>query len=371
MKTNLINCTSTSRLILTASAAALCAFTVLTARVHASTLAYTVTDLGNLGVAGAWALGVNDSGLATGYAFTPGFATHAVQFGGVGDLGSLSGSNSYGYGINASGQIAGWSYLSGLSNPHAVRWTGTTLEDLGTLGGSQSRGYGVNASGQVAGASVTTGDIFSHAVRWTGTTPEDLGTPLDASTSGAFGINASGQVAGFSGGYAIRWTGTTPTLLNSLGGNSNGGYAINASGQVAGYSQDSLGGNHAVVWTGSTPTDLGAADPGGFGINDSGDVVFTANAVPMLYTGGTTYDLFSLLVPGSGVTGLGFGDGSGFVGNDINNLGQIAAVASYGGGQPHAVLLTPVATPEPASAVLLLGGATALLTRRRRTPACV
>lgn len=233
MKTNLINSTSTSRLILTATIAAPCAFTILSARVHASALAYTVTDLGNLGVAGALALGVNDSGQVAGYAFTPGFATHAVQFAGVGDLGSFNGFNSYGYGINASGQVAGVAQ-----------------------------------------------NIF--------------------------------------GGYdAVRWTGTTPTILGSLGGTSTG-YGINASGQVVGYSQDTLGGYHAVVWTGTTPTDLGTANPSsGFGINDSGDVIGTDGTTAFLYTGGTRYDLFSLLVPGSGVTSIGFGDGGGRFGNGI------------------------------------------------------
>jgi len=128
-----------TKLLVSASAAVLCTFTLLPNRIYASPPAYNVTQL------------------RLGNPINP----------------------SYGYGINDSGQVAGYSYLAdNYQGPHAVRWTGTVPEDLGTLGGTSSYGYGINASGQVAGwsASSTTGDGAYHAVRWTGTTPEDLGT---------------------------------------------------------------------------------------------------------------------------------------------------------------------------------------------------
>ena len=79
-----------------------------------------------------------------------------------------------------------------------------------------------------------------------------------------------------------------------------------------------------------------------------------------LYTGGTMYDLNTLILPGSGVSNIQvLQNGT----NSINDLGQIAAFGVVG-GQTRALRLTP--TPEPASAALLLGGAALLGLRRRR-----
>lgn len=374
---------SPSRLILTISTAALYAFTFHPTISLASPPQYTITDLGTLGGSFSYGVSVNASGQVAAYSLTTNNNTnHAARGtnGSLTDLGTLNpsdpGTLSKGLGINASGQVAGFSYLAGISIQHAVRWTGITAEDLGTLGGSQSKGYGINASGQVAGFSLLTGDVTQHATVWTGTTATDLGAPVGGG-SGAFGINDFGQVAGFSGGQAVRWTGTTPTILGTLptGNGSGTGYGINAAGQVVGTSSyrwtegDNNFHQHAVIWNGTTPTEIDSgrgSDSTAYAINSLGDVIGVIGASSFLYTGGTMYDLFSLLVPGSGATAVGFGDADGFVGSAINDFGQIAGTASYG-GVAHAVLLTP--TPEPASALLLLGGAATFLARRRRNAA--
>ena len=360
------------------AATALCAFTLPPTSAHAAALSYTVTDLGTLGGFGSSAYGINASGQVSGVSdvtITGSIIYHAVRWTGTTptDLGSLNGgTNSQGNCINASGQIAGYFNGNGANAAPAARWTGTTGEILGnTLGGTYSNAYGINASGQVTGYSYSPGNNITHAVVWTGTTQTVLGTfgtpgIFDDSSSIGYGMNDAGQVGGWANDTrrsrevqrAVRWTGTTPTDLGP-----GLGYGINASGQVVG-----SGGGHAVVWTGTTPTDLGTLGGGGsvgYGINDYGDVIgmsyISDNATQdaFLYTGGTMYDLNSLLLPDSGVSNLVISKG----GNGINNLGQIVATGTVG-GQPHALRLTP--TPEPASVALLVVGATLLAARRLR-----
>jgi probable HAF family extracellular repeat protein len=94
-----------------------------------------------------------------------------------------------------------------------------------------------------------------------------------------------------------------------------------------------------------------------YGINASGQVVgmsgTTGNASwnPFFYTEGTTHDLNDLIVSNPGVTNIRILPGS----NCINDSGEIAASGTYG-GQQVALVLTPGAVPEPATAVLLVCG---------------
>ena len=169
----------------------------------------------------------------------------------------------------------------------------------------------------------------------------------------------------------MRWTGLAIQDLGTLGGQNSIGFGINASGQVVGEADTGLfylgATNHdAVVWTGTTPTDLGTLGGSrstGAGINVFGDVVgmsFTLGEAAnhaFVYTGGTMYDLSTLIQPGSGVIGL--------QATAINDSGQIAGFGTIS-GQRRALRLDPVATPEPASALLLFGGGSLLALRRRR-----
>lgn len=213
----------------------------------------------------------------------------------------------------------------------AVRWNGTTPTVLDDLGGPFAGAESINDSGEVAGWSRTAGDTGTHAVRWNGTTAIDLGA-LGGDDSRGLEINASGTIVGYAnvgpGGYfrPVLWNGTIPTVLGTLGGDSASAYGINSAGDVIGNS-------------GITPG----------GINEAG----------FIYTGGTMYNLLSLIEPGTGITNLQVGTG----GNCINDSGQIAAFARTNSSR-YVVLLTP--TPEPSSAVLGIFGAVALALRRRR-----
>jgi probable HAF family extracellular repeat protein len=342
--------------LLAVTAIAFCVLILLPSRVHANAIAYSVTDLG-LGEA----FGINSSGQVSGSS-----GGDAVLWTGTTPtiLNSVSATTSQGNGINTSGQVAGYFHTSGVNASPAARWTGATQEILvNSLGGTYSEAYGINASGQVAGYSYLANNSVRHAVRWTGTTQTDLGT-LGGTNSIGYGINDSGQVAGWANNTqgqqrAVRWTGNTPTDLG-LGL----AYGINLSGQVVGTG----GVGRAMVWTGTTPTDLGTlggSTSRGLAINDSGDVVgmsyITGNIAQhaFLYTEGRMFDLFTLLVPGSGVTNLTID----FQGNAINNSGQIAATGTIN-GQQRALRLDLVVVPEPSSILLL--ASTALLAGVRR-----
>lgn len=376
---------------LLAACTALCAFTLLPARIHANAIAYSVTVLDGLGGSfGSSADSINASGQVAGSSYIlDNTVTHAVRWtgttttdlGSVVPFGGIYGSDAVG--INASGQVAGSYKTANGGATYGGLWSGATPATLNGIGSLNvniyASGNAINTSGQVAGVSMmtTNGGVsnFYRAVLWTGATPTNLGTlgGIYSYNSYGYGINDSGQVAGYSTGdgtsHAVRWTGTTPTDLGTLGGGVSEAFGINVTGQVAGGAQTTGNAFHAVRWTGTAAEDLGTlggSTSEGFGINASGDVVGISNIAgnaashAFLYTGGTMYDLFTLLLLGSGVSDLSINSAG-----TINDSGQIAATGTIN-GQRHALRLDPVAAPEPSSALLLIGSAGLFLLRRRR-----
>src|SRR5262249_54415541 len=136
------------------------------------------------------------------------------------DLGTLpGGEESRAFGINAAGQIVGDSALSGITNRHAVLYSGGTVVDLGALANGESFAKGINSAGVVVGLS----DVASggrHGFIYRGGKMIDLNTlvPAGVVIKNAVAINSAGQIAATgtvdgSNDHALL---LTPKLLNRI-----------------------------------------------------------------------------------------------------------------------------------------------------------
>ena len=212
----------------------------------------------------------------------------------VSDLGSLGGTYSIGLGVNNSGLVSGFSHLVGNASEHAIVGQALSLpQDLDSLGGSYSQAYSINNLGEVVGSAAVVGDTVYHAFQWNGGAApplaalKDLKALVASGNSRAFSINDKGQATGFSSTsvgteHAVLWQNTgVITDLGTLDGTGNShGNVINAIGEVAGFS--SLTGNkatHAVLWSNGTKKDLGTlggSHSAAYGLNTLGEVAGSA-----------------------------------------------------------------------------------------------
>jgi len=212
----------------------------------------------------------------------------------VSDLGSLGGMYSIGLGVNNSGLVSGFSHLVGNVSEHAIVGQALSLpQDLDSLGGSYSQAYSINNLGQVVGSATLLGDTVYHAFLWNGGAApplaalKDLKALVASGNSRAFSINDRGQATGFSSTsvgteHAVIWQNNgVITDLGTLDGTGNSyGNVINATGDVAGFS--SLTGNkatHAVLWSNGTKKDLGTlggSHSAAYGLNTLGEVAGSA-----------------------------------------------------------------------------------------------
>jgi probable HAF family extracellular repeat protein len=160
-----------------------------------------------------WASGgsgaaINDAGQIAGTGEHLGVGPRAFLYDGtLHDLGTLGGAVTYAVGISASGLVTGTATTTS-GELHAFLYDGT-MHDLGTLYGMQSHGHGVNASGQVTGTVNDSSRPYGyHAFLYTsGSGMVDLNTLIDPLSgwelrSGA-AINDAGQITGTGniGGY--------------------------------------------------------------------------------------------------------------------------------------------------------------------------
>lgn len=202
----------------------------------------------------------------------------------------------------------------------------------------------------------------------------------------AFGINNSGQIVGFfydagNRTHGFLDTGGSFTTIDAPGAIDTYAYGINDSGQIVGSFDDALG-SHGFVDTGGSFTTV-PGDP--TGINNSGQIVgsfgldtggsFTAINVP----GSNSTSASGINNSGQIVGSFNFPSGQGFLymggsfttidvpgfcctfAEGINDNGQIVGWVGYPASPEMAFVATPVATPEPASWLMLAAGLVGLL----------
>ena len=339
----------------------------IVAHACASDIRYTVTDLGVIGSGPeSFPTAMNNLGEVVGYADTYTNYAHAFLWNGSGpliNLGSFGGDSSLSVAtaINDQGMVVGYSDSSGAGNDtRGFLYTGNgPMKDLGTLGGPDTQACDINNSGQIVGVSQLPNGTYD------GFLYSGHGPMVDLGPYRAILINNAGQIAAVTGPagsiQAYMSSGGTGSWvpIGSLGGPETCVYGMNNLGAVVGFSTTSASGAYnAFVYSGGTMTDLGTF--GGLvscanSVNDQGVVVGYADypggqldgRAFIYYGSGSIEDLNNLIDPSSGWT-IDVADA-------INDRGQIAAEGYYqGSGDAHAVLLTPIAEPEPSTLWLLV-----------------
>jgi probable HAF family extracellular repeat protein len=155
-----------------------------------------LSDLGNFGGKDSYATAINDAGALTGSILLGSDEQHAFlyQDGITLDLGA----GTAGYGINAHGDVVGTRQSA--DGATAFVYSAGKLTELGNLGtGKDGIAVGINDDGTVAGDSSTGPGASRHPFLYRDGIMRDLGALGDHAVNGVAAINNAGQIAGYSG----------------------------------------------------------------------------------------------------------------------------------------------------------------------------
>ncbi|MDB5746459.1 MAG: hypothetical protein JWP72_1307 [Massilia sp.] len=246
----------------------------------------------------------------------------------VHDIGTLGGAESFALGVNDLGQVTGYAMVNAANNFHAFLWSrSTAVTDLGAFGPApgESLAYDINNKGQAVGYSIRNGQ--GRPVLWSRKAGMlDLGTLPGAGGGEAVAINDAGQVAGNSG-QAFLWTRSNGTGSGMAGlGAGTRAIVMNAAGQVGGAALNA--GGFAVSWawtpgTGGTSIGEGGLNSQVRDINDKGLAVgidtATGSDIGYVWTRETGVQYFPDLAGGRNASPFA-----------VNNRGQVVGATSTG-----------------------------------------
>lgn len=298
------------------------------------------TNYGTFGGGSSYALGINDQGIAVGYAETlDGNRKAAVYTNSVSQI-TIDSPSSYATDINNDGVIVGHYNLN--SAPHFHRGfyiDESGFHDIGTLGGTNTFVRAINNNNQIVGQSDRRSGFFDFGTAFLYENGEmkSLGTLENGAISLANDVNDHGiavglaTLAGHSYGKAVIFKDGDVVNLGNLTNNiyhSSVANGINNLNQVVGTSEYFSTLNHAFIW--------------------ENDVL---------------YDLNQFLLPDAGWTLISA--------HDINDNGLIVGIgARHGVTGFRGFLLNPLQeneapspVPEPSTLILFGLGLIAIMSR--------
>jgi probable HAF family extracellular repeat protein len=322
------------------------ALLIVATAAHASSL-YKVKDLGTLGGDISFGAAITHGKLVVGSstdttADPPSYRAFLYRAGVMTNLGALwDGGDSFAIGVNASGQACGYATWTDYLG-HAVIYANGGIEDIAAARPDflVSEANGINSAGHLAGMEYGAKDYQPHAFFYV----DGRFTIFDAPSSGN-GLNDRDQMVGQVDSIATIFDHGRTMALGSLGGGYSEGNAINDAGEATGWSLMADGVSyHAFVRRRGALHDLGTLggpQAQGMAINGLGVVVGWAYRMDIeqhafVAFDGHMVDLNALLDPVSG-QGWTLGNASG-----IDNLGRIVGTGIHD-GQYHAFELTPMA----------------------------
>jgi len=260
-------------------------------------------------------------------------------------------------------QQVGYGELAG-QVANALLWSGTaaSVVNLHPAGFTDSVGEAIYG-GQQAGWGIISGGQ-SHALLWSGTAASavDL-NPSGFDNSSAYGIYGSQQAGyGHTGGadHALLWSGTAASAVDLNPTGYNYTYAFGTYGtQQVGVGIDSVFGNtHALLWTGTAASAVDltpawstyalatAVSAGNLQVGYAWDATFsTSYALAWNGTASSAINLNSFL-PSNFLYAYASG---------VDELGNIVGFAYDDNFDPHVIVWSPQAVPEPGSMALLAG----------------